>query len=265
MGSINLVTDAEGRFRKNSVAPGRYSVTVQSPGYQLSRAYSIEVPEHGCGIAHIGMFTNAGISGTVRHADGSPAKNTPLDLIDADPAYESPHLEAYPLQTGPNGEFAVSNLPGGRFILGFAIAESSHYPDRTPPTYFPGGTARSDAAVIELKPNELKSGLNLTLLPAREFRTARVHLRYPDGSIPKRGAIDAYRGKGIYVTNYDFRNGTFELKLLRGVDYWLNAGVIDQRDKSSWAYADSYHVPPGNDAFEITLTARFPEPQWPKF
>jgi hypothetical protein len=266
---LDLTADQDGRFRADNVAPGAYILTAESTGYHLSRAYTVDVPQNGCGIAHIGMFTDASVSGTVRRADGTPARKVTVDLIDADPGYRSAQTPGM-IETGQNGEFSAENLPSGRFLLGVSIKESSRYPDQTPPTYYPGVGARSDAQVIELLPNERRSGLILTLLPPREFRRIRVHLQWPDGRVPTRGGIDAWENEGIYVSNYDLKGGVFELKLLQGVSYWLTAAALDESSRptkvalGTWVYADNYFLPAGNDAGDITLVARFPEPQWPK-
>jgi len=267
---FDLTADEDGRFRADNVPPGAYVLTAESAGYHLTQAYTVEVPQNGCGIAHVGMFTDAGVSGTVRRADGTPAKKVSLDLIDADPGYRSVTQMGGMIETGQNGEFSVANLPSGRFLLGINIKESSRYPDQTPPTYYPGVAMRSDAQVIELLPNEKRTGLILTLLPPREFRLVRVHLQWPDGTVPSRGAIDAWANEGIYVSNYDLKGGVFELKLLQGVDYWLTAAALDESRRptkfarGTWVYADNYRLPAGNDTSDITLAARFPEPQWAK-
>jgi hypothetical protein len=269
-GTLNLVTDGQGRFRKNDVLPGTYAMSAESSGYRLTETIKIEVPQYGCGIAHIGMFTNAGLSGIVHGADAIPAANVRLDLIDADPGYRSLTGPANPTQTGPRGEFSLANLPSGRFLIGVNIEESSKYPDQTPPTYYPGVATRADAGVIELRPNQARRGLVLTLLPPRAFRLVRVHLRRPDGTIPSSGAIDAWANKGIYVSNYDLRNGIFELKLLQEVDYWLEAAALDESRKptrfarGTWVYAENYRLAGGNDTIDINMTARFQEPQWSK-
>jgi hypothetical protein len=267
---FDLTTDEEGRYRADDVAPGRYVLTAESPGYHMSQPYTIEVPQDGCGVAHIGMFTNAGVAGVVRQADGTPAKKVKLDLIDADPGYRSITSILDMVETGPRGEFSVTNLPSGRFVLGVNIKESLRYPDQTPPTYYPGVATRSDAQVIELLPNENKAGLIFTLLPPRAFRPVRVHLRWPDGTVPKGGAIDAWANEGIYLSKYDLKDGVFELNLLQGVDYWLTAAALDETRRptpfarGTWVYADNYRLSAGNDAVDITLAARFPEPQWAK-
>jgi hypothetical protein len=266
----DLTADEQGRFRADNVAPGSYALTAESAGYRISQPNTVEVPQNGCGIAHIGMFTDAAISGVVRHADGTPAKKVGLDLIDADPAYRSITTTLHMIETGPSGEFAVDHLPSGRFLLGVNIKESSTYPDQTPPTYYPGVAARGDAQVIELLPNENRTGLILTLLPPRAFRSVRVHLRWPDGTLPRRGAIDAWANEGIYVSDYEPKNGIFELKLLQGVDYWLTAAALDESRRptefarGTWVYADNYRLAAGEAAADITLTARFAEPQWDK-
>jgi len=130
--------------------------------------------------------------------------------------------------------------------------------------------ARAQAQVIELQPNELRKELVLTLLPPRAFRAVRVHLRWPDGSVPNRGAMNAWANKGIYLSDYDLKNGVFTLKLLQGVDYWLDAAALDESRKPSqfargtWVYADNYRLTGGSDDVDIIMTALFDEPQWSK-
>ncbi len=145
-----------------------------------------------------------------------------LDLLDVDPHYAAiSGIVDGRFKTGPKGEFSISDLPAGQFLLGVNINESTRYPDQTPPTYYPGVTSRNDAKVIELAPNKELTGLALTLPPPRPFRLVRVHLRRPGGTIPTQGAIDAWANRGIYLSNYKLQDGGFELKLLQGVDYWL--------------------------------------------
>jgi hypothetical protein len=270
LGTTTLTADAKGRFRAENVVPGKYVLTAESPGYRLKQPYAVEVPQDGCGIAHMGMQTNGGISGIVRRVDGTPAKNVELDLIDAEDGYRSITTKLKMIKTGLHGEFSIDHLPSGRFLLGVNIEECERYPDQTPPTYYPGVATRSDATVIELQPDERKPGLVLTELPPRAFRVVRVHLVWPDGKVPARGVIDAWANRGIYVSKYDLKDGIFELNVLQGVDYWLTAAALDESRKptpfagGTWVYADNYHLAAGSDPADITLTAHFPEPQWAK-
>jgi hypothetical protein len=268
--SLETLTDAEGRFRLDNVAEGRYSVAVESLGYRLEKPYTIEVPKNGCGIAHVGMFTNAGMSGTVLRSDGKPAQKATVDLIDVDEHYGPPPLEHLYIKTDPGGRFTLANLPSGQFLLGVNIQESSRYPDQTPPSYYPRVASRSEAQVIELKPNEVKTGLVLTLQRPRSFRLVKVHLKWPDGRIPNRGSVDAWVNQGIYLSDYELKNGVFELRLLQGVDYWLFAAALDETHKptqsarGTWVFTDNYRLSAGDDTVDIYLTAQLPDWQWPK-
>jgi hypothetical protein len=199
-----------------------------------------------------------------------------LDLLDVDPHYAAiSNIMDRRFKTGPNGEFSIANLPAGQFLLGVNINESTGYPDQTPPTYYPSAASRGDAQVIELAPNKELSGLVLTLPPPRPFRIVRVHLRWPDGTIPTQGAIEAWANRGIYSAVYSLKDGHFDLELLQGVDYWLTASAMDMTylrkspipslpPRGTWVYADNYRLAAGDDPVDITLTAHFPEPQWSK-
>lgn len=267
---FELVTDERGQFRVENVAAGKYTLDVQAAGFQAKRAYTVEVPNGGCGVGHVGVFTDAGVSGIVRRADGTPASGIELDMIDSEPGYRSPTQILDRIKTGIDGSFSRRGLPSGRFLLGVSIQECMRYPDQTPPTYYPGAVDRAQAEVITLKPNEKREGLVLTLPPPRAFRSVRVHLRWPDGRIPAGGAITAYVNEGIYDANYELKDGAFELQLLQGVDYWLTAAALDETRKptplarGTWVYADNYRLAAGNDPVELTVTAHFAEPQWSK-
>lgn len=262
-----LQTDDEGKFRVDDVKPGRYTIGADFPGYKPKGIQLVDVPANGCGITHVGMFTNSSISGVVKRADGTPAIGVKLNLVDKDARYRS---MTKTLKTGSRGAFFMNNLPGGEYLLGINIKESTRYPDQTPPTYFPGVPDRKSASVIKLAPNEAKAGLKLQMLPPRAFRVVRVHIRWPDGTAPSRGVLDAWANQGIYVSRYDLKDGVFDLQLLQGVDYWLDAAALDQTRRATqfalgtWVYTDNFRITAGTDPLDITLTAHFAEPQWAK-
>jgi hypothetical protein len=265
-----LQTDDQGKFRVDDVKPGRYTIREDFPGYKSKGTQLVDVPANGCGIAHVGMFTNSSISGVVKRADGTPAIGVELDLVDKDPRYRSMTETLEMIKTGSHGEFFMDNLPSGEFLLGINIRESTRYPDQTPPTYFPGVPDRNSASVIALAPNEAKSGLTLQMLPPRAFRVVRVHIKWPDGAVPSRGALNARANQGIYVSRYDLKDGVFDLQLLQGVDYWLDAAALDETRRATqfargtWVYTDNFRITAGTDPLDITLTAHFAEPQWAK-
>lgn len=262
MGLLETTTDSSGQFRLAAVTPGAYSISAEAPGYKALKKFTATVPNGGCGIAHLGLWTDARLSGVVRKSDGSPAVGYELELVDVDPKFAAPPLkDGDPVITDKNGNFSFFGLPSGRYLLGVNVEETSPYPDRTPPTYYPGVGPRADAQAIELKPNERKKDIVLTLLPPRSFRLVRVLVRWPDGSIPDRSSIEAWRPKGRYISVEATREGGFELRLLEGVGYWLTASAWDAR-RRHWIYPDSYRLPAGKGTVEVTL---IPRSSWPHF
>jgi hypothetical protein len=272
-GVIRLRTDSAGAFRSGKIQPGAYSLKIDAPGYTALSSSMVEVPPAGCGIAHVGVSSNASISGVVRRSDGTPASGVRLDLVDADPSFAPPAANSAgkPVTTDRDGRFSFSGLPGGQFVLGVNIEHLADYPDPNPPSYYPGVTSRAEARPILLQPNEARTNLEFTLPPPRAFRTVRVRLRWPDGSAPEGGYVSAWRSGGICTTVHDLKNGRFELKLLEGVSYWLEAGTWKgerrfvrppARAKGYWVYAENYKLAAGTGTIEVEMVPRFLEPQW---
>jgi len=121
--SVDVVTDEDGQFRANDVSPGSYTLFPESPGYRTAQTYTVEVQSNGCGIAHMSMLTNAGLSGVVLRSDGGPARRVKLDLIDAEPGYRAITSIGDMIETDEQGTFSVTGLPGGRYLLGINIKE----------------------------------------------------------------------------------------------------------------------------------------------
>jgi Carboxypeptidase regulatory-like domain len=128
-----LQTDDEGKFRVDDVKPGRYTIRVDFRGYMPKGTQLVDVSANGCGIAHVGMFTNASISGVVRRADGTPAIGVELDLVDKDARYRSMTETLGMIKTGSRGEFFMGNLPSGEYLLGHQH-QGKHAVSRSDPT-----------------------------------------------------------------------------------------------------------------------------------
>jgi hypothetical protein len=258
--TLRAVADAAGHFRFDEVRPGQYTLTAIAPGYVQRGEFTLSVPQGGCGLAEAGVFTNASISGTVLKHDGTPAVGAKIGLLDTDPALARPHDDPRQRVTDSSGRFSLTNLPSGRFLLGVNIDGIDRYPGAIPPTFYPGVTSPGHAAVIALRPNEARKNLTLRLPPPREMREVRIQLKWPDGLVAKDGAIDAWLRKDIYESQYDLRDGVAVLRLMKGVDYWITAGALDGR--RHWIYTDKYLLRGGDDDVFVTLTPRYPEPQW---
>lgn len=108
----HAVSDAQGRFRAEGLAPGRYRVEARATGYGKAVEASVDVPHAGDLVLTLSRASF--IEGFVRGRDGSPAAGATVSAIGA----EDPVVVATNAQGGfsaevPAGTFDVTAVRGG--------------------------------------------------------------------------------------------------------------------------------------------------------
>ena len=223
--SARALTALDGLFQLSDVAAGKYSVTASLAGYRSNLpTYEIEVPAHGCGIAHIGMFTSSSVSGTAINADGLPAGGISVEVVYADPQYEQVWIEKNSAKTDAHGQFKIIGLPSGDFHVGVHIDSQPDPAEGILPTYAPGISDQGLAQVIHLAPNDEKS-VSIRLGKRVGSRRVFVKVELPDGRPAAGAMLYAQTEHGTEYGRTDAA-GRGEFLLVEGVAYALQARVF---------------------------------------
>lgn len=190
--NYTAVSDAEGKFKIDSVQPGRYRLFVERTGFievdQAGRrrpgtALSIKAGQSATDL-RLRMLTAAVITGRVVDEDGDPMANVEISVLRYGYSSGRRQLEQERSErTNDVGEFRIGGLLPGRYFVSASPAPdfSSIVPAKEPAqsvskpdmgyvtTYYPGTIDRSQAAPLELHPGD-DVPVDFTLVPTRTFR-----------------------------------------------------------------------------------------------
>ncbi|MBV9294005.1 MAG: carboxypeptidase regulatory-like domain-containing protein [Acidobacteriaceae bacterium] len=194
--SRTLVTDSQGKFRADGVAPGKYVVSAQAPA-QHSRIAPVTVTVQDRSCAEIPWFTrlDGHIRGHVYFSDGTPASGLYLTLKSADFDPHNPATwQSSSITSGADGLFDFAQLSPGSYVLAvnmdFPAVDGKYYRS----AFFPGGANRSEAAVISLDRGEQVDHLRFFLPPdsASPSVSLQVKVIGQDGKPAANASVLAY-------------------------------------------------------------------------
>ncbi|HZS45391.1 MAG TPA: carboxypeptidase-like regulatory domain-containing protein [Blastocatellia bacterium] len=262
--STRSTTDADGRYKMESLPSGYYHVEVMSPGYvaqvqgpSLQEEINLQEGKKLEGI-DFALVKGGVITGRISDPDDNPLTGLVPDVRRLDEKgqpvpYSLPLITEF--DTDDRGIYRIYGLPSGRYIIGFGFdkapttrfeqAEQSgtrHYSL----TFYPGVTDQSQAKVIEITPGSEITGIDLRF-GAKEntFKIAGIMVDAKT-SAPSANVIFGY-GKlsgGTYeffeVTSRTDTKGRFKIEDLRPGKYFLK--VMDETR------------PIFSDAVEVDLT-----------
>jgi len=164
------ITDADGRYEFQPLLPGKYNVTVGPVGPLQPDDSEIDLKGGACWDLTLSRSPHARISGHVRRSNGSPASNVDVVLIRSD---NSGYLTT---QTNKDGYFRFDSQEPGEFVVGFNFPARADWINgasagaavELPPAslFYPVGSNRSNARVIQLHTDEKVDTIDVTL-PAR--------------------------------------------------------------------------------------------------
>jgi hypothetical protein len=165
--SKTVSTDADGKFRADGVAPGKYAVSAKAPGgYSPFETKTVTLQNRAC--AEIPWYTrlDGHIRGHVYLSDGKPAAGLFLEVKAADAVPSEPWTwRKSSLMTGPDGSFDFAPLSPGSYIFGmnvdFSALEGKYYRK----AFYPGTSNQSEAANITIGAGETVDRLNFYLPP----------------------------------------------------------------------------------------------------
>jgi EmrB/QacA subfamily drug resistance transporter len=102
--------DGAGRYRFDTVAPGRYTLAVSAPSCQPAAVPLIIAPGQAATQDAL-LAAHARLEGTARTATGAAVADARITLLDGD------GNTVAMTTTGPDGRYTFGNLPGGRYTM----------------------------------------------------------------------------------------------------------------------------------------------------
>jgi hypothetical protein len=194
--SRKLLTDDQGHFRADGLAPGKYVLSAQAPAlYQVLPPATVTVQDRSC--AEIPWFTRLGghVRGRVYFNDGGPASGLYLTLksADFDPHDPSTWKPSY-TTSAADGLFDFDQLPPGSYVFGvnmdFPSMEGAYYRK----AFFPGVMNRSEASVISVGSGEQVDNLRFLLPPDSERPSVSLQVKVvgQDGKPASNAFVLAY-------------------------------------------------------------------------
>ncbi|MGB9237520.1 MAG: carboxypeptidase-like regulatory domain-containing protein [Terriglobales bacterium] len=247
--SYTTATDADGHFRVDNVAPGRYSIFFEKTGFAgvnargLKSDTNVLTVQAGQSLEDLlfRMSPTAVISGRVTDEDGDPMHEVRVFVQRKKPG-KAGREGVGMAGTNDLGEYRLAGLfPGEYWIVAMPPPDFRDYErqrEKSPPdgnnadkpdtryvtTYYPGTYDATQASAIKLKAGD-EMPINFTLVPARTYRVRGTVVGVAPGQkssvelIPKAG--DAVRVNADEIGP----DGQFEVRGVAPGPYVLRASA----------------------------------------
>jgi hypothetical protein len=163
--SKTVSTDAEGKFRVDGLAPGKYVVSAKAPnGYSAFEDWKPALGNRTCAEVVWSTRLDGHIRGKVYFKDGTPAAGLFLQTKAADAVPGEPWTwKETTSTTGPDGAFDFAPLSPGSYVFGVNLDFSSIDGKYYRKAFFPGTSKRGEAATITLGAGEMVGDLSFYL------------------------------------------------------------------------------------------------------
>jgi hypothetical protein len=248
-------TDAEGKFVFEGVEAGNYFLMVQKQGYVAARqsgiagrSIRVTAGQEVSGLEYK-VQPQAVITGRVVDDEGEPVQGIPVMVMQRRFMNGKRRwMQSNGGTTNDLGEFRIFNLPPGKVVVsampnrGRAMAFAGPLvatqfggevnEQQYVPTYYPNAFDSEQATVIETKPGQTISNVDIQLRRGTVFRISGRVIDPESQGGPMRFGVSAMRsddtmrgGEGASTKP----DGTFEIRGVRPGTYTLTATTYDQR------------------------------------
>ena len=239
--SVTVVTDASGRFRFPSLAPGDYTLVVRKNGFHgfrgpNSRSWQEFLPitlSPGQAMTDLVLTLQPGAVITGKVIDENAEAMPYVQLNAMKWVYANHRRQLRPVGTATTddeGNYRMFGLEPGRYVVrANVVSESGQSATRYAPAYFPDAASPNEASPLLLRPGDQ------TIADFRLSRVRAVKISGHVGGVSAAGQTQIYlrnnQDDGIAIarsgaTSVD-RNGSFTLEGVLPGDYVL--GVMEFR------------------------------------
>ena len=257
-GAEPAVTDRSGRFAFRNVEPGSYRIAVARNGYARQeygqrvfggqgRVLTVAADQHVETIT-IGLTPAGTVTGAVRDPSGEAIAGLQVQLLRY--VYNASGQRTIVIagvdRTDDRGVYRVFWMTPGRYYLVVhpsasarianlgSVGNPNEIPEnRFPATYYPGTFDLSQASLIEVRPGEELSGIDVAVSRQDLFRVAGRVIDGTTGQPPRTASVTIVpRGPAAApvalfgsAPPYNPADGTFELRDVAPGTYWVRATV----------------------------------------
>ena len=219
--TLAATTDDSGSFSLAEAPAGDYTLAAELPPLHATPSRILHVPDVGCGYGEVKFKTATGIQGTIFDHQGKPTPRIPVVVRLKDKKLDDA-IDSYALMTDTDatGRFAITGLPDADFYL----SAGNHHPSTGEPhgrVYFPRGRSREKAAVLRLKPGELRLGMDLVLDPPLEIGSVKVHVVDKNSRPAEKAFVQAFQDGVIEESATTDASGFADVPCLLGLQYEL--------------------------------------------
>ena len=155
VGVYSGATDAEGRYSIGGVPPGAYEIEALPPPVFSTRSlpWKFEIKDaRACRAQDFYLRYDGRISGTIVDSAGRPAAGVRIEIAPAGKPPDTLHAEPSRPETNTSGQFELSDVQPGRYVLGVGLTQGMDDQQAYPATWYPGTADAAKAREIEIAP-----------------------------------------------------------------------------------------------------------------
>jgi hypothetical protein len=151
---FEVMSKDDGRFEL-SAPPGRYKIKPIVPqGYIMSGVFDSEeatqIRSGGCTESYFVFSNNSRVTGRIFDSEGKPVRYARVELVSvADQKIR--YLAGLSDESDPNGDFTIDQIPIGKYTLSINYNSKPEPDSPFPTTFYPSGSNRSDAKVLNVE------------------------------------------------------------------------------------------------------------------
>jgi len=227
-----MKTDDAGAYEFTGLKAGKYTIAVKLPDYyeQEYTEREVTLADQGCAEESFAAVINGRISGRVVDSEGKPVIKGCVVALNANDE-KRPGFFQVPGSDylDEKGEFEISSLPPGRYLLGLNV---NHYPDLEtpyPPTWYPGVPEEVQALVVNLELGQQLNDITIKLPPKLTPRKVEGVVLWPNGRPASKASIrlepDEYPGWCVNGCGNADEKGRFTLYGFEGMTYHIQASA----------------------------------------
>jgi len=255
------LTDSDGRYRFERMAPGRYNIFVHKTGYASAAPpdpppFVIIDADGPTAELVIALPRGSVIAGRVLDVNGQPRADVRVMAMRRVPGIPAGNLVPMmpPVSTNDLGEFRIHSLAAGEYVVqanpntrwlppdGRAEAPAKRV---TVSTYYPGTVDAEIAQPVALAAGQTLNGLEIGLLQVPTYSIAGVVVDQSGRPLPNAGVtVVTASGSRLSMAGPATRvitgdDGSFKLEGLTSGTYTVNAGVPSSSGARSYRYITS--------------------------